>query len=257
MPESSETPETPETCAHFMRAAMAEAEHAATLGEVPVGAVIVVDGAIIGRGGNRRESAADPTAHAELLAIREAARTVGGWRLVGATLYVTQEPCPMCAGAIVNARVAHLVYGCDNPKAGAVRTLYQLVEDPRLNHRVTVVSGVLAAECGALLTGFFATPDVNSNLNTNLASIVGKTLWVEQLKAMGLTIVLSVGATAVIAYALKAVLGLRPTAEGEEQGLDDFDHGEAGYHPEEGGGHTDVEASMSVGNALETAAAKR
>jgi tRNA(adenine34) deaminase len=139
-----------------MRAAIAEAEHAAALGEVPVGAVIVVDGAIIGRGGNRRESAADPTAHAEMIAIREAAQTVGGWRLVGATLYVTQEPCPMCAGAIVNARIARVVFGCDNPKAGAVKTLYKLLEDPRLNHRVEVEQSPLASECGALLSGFFS-----------------------------------------------------------------------------------------------------
>jgi tRNA(adenine34) deaminase len=138
-----------------MREAIAEAVQAGALGEVPVGAVVVVDGKIVGRGGNRRESAADPTAHAEVLAIRQAAQAVGGWRLVGATLYVTQEPCPMCAGALVNARVARLVYGCDNPKAGAVRTLFQLVEDPRLNHRVQVVPSVLADECGALLRGFF------------------------------------------------------------------------------------------------------
>src|SRR3954471_15684709 len=152
MPELSETPESES----FMRAAMAEAEHAGSLGEVPVGAVIVVDGQVIGRGGNRRESAADPTAHAEVLAIREAARSIGGWRLVGATLYVTQEPCPMCAGAIVNARVARLVYGCDNPKAGAVKTLYRMLEDARLNHRVRVEQSELAAECGELLTKFFA-----------------------------------------------------------------------------------------------------
>jgi tRNA(adenine34) deaminase len=139
----------------YMRAAIAEAQAAAAIGEVPVGAVIVVDGAIIGRGGNRRESAGDPTAHAEILAIREASIAVGGWRLVGATLYVTQEPCPMCAGAIVNARIERVVFGCDNPKAGAVRTLYQLLEDPRLNHRVLVEQSPLAAECGALLTDFF------------------------------------------------------------------------------------------------------
>ena len=138
-----------------MRAAIAEAEVAGKLGEVPVGAVVVLDGKLIGSGGNRRESAADPTAHAEMLAIRSAAQTIGGWRLVDATLYVTQEPCPMCAGAIVNSRLSKLVYGCDNPKAGAVRTLYQLVEDPRLNHRVEVASGVLAVECGKLLTQFF------------------------------------------------------------------------------------------------------
>jgi tRNA(adenine34) deaminase len=139
----------------FMREAIAEAEAAASLGEVPVGCVVVVGGAIVGRGGNRRESAADPTAHAELIAIRQAARTVGNWRLVGATLYVTQEPCPMCAGAIVNARVERVVFGCDNPKAGAVKTLYRLLEDARLNHRVTVEQSPLASECGALLTKFF------------------------------------------------------------------------------------------------------
>jgi tRNA(adenine34) deaminase len=140
----------------YMRSAMAEAEKAAALGEVPVGAVIVVDGQIVGRGGNRRESAADPTAHAEMIAIRQAAQAVGGWRLVGATLYVTQEPCPMCAGAIVNARIDRVVFGCDNPKAGAVKTLYKLLEDPRLNHRVQVEQSPLATECGALLTKFFA-----------------------------------------------------------------------------------------------------
>jgi tRNA(adenine34) deaminase len=140
----------------FMREAIAEAQAAAALGEVPVGAVVVVDGVLVGRGGNRRESAADPTAHAEILAIRQAAQTVAGWRLVGATLYVTQEPCPMCAGALVNARVARLVFGCDNPKAGAVKTLFRIVEDPRLNHRMDVTGGVLADECGALLTQFFS-----------------------------------------------------------------------------------------------------
>src|ERR1700761_7953494 len=135
----------------YMQLAIAEAKTAAEMGEVPVGAIIAVDGVVIGRGGNRRESAADPTAHAELLAIREAAQAVAGWRLVGATLYVTQEPCPMCAGAIVNARIERVVFGCDNPKAGAVRTLYRLLEDPRLNHRVTVEQSPLAPECGALL----------------------------------------------------------------------------------------------------------
>ncbi len=139
----------------YMREAIAEAAAAGALGEVPVGAVVVVDGKIVGRGGNRRESARDPTAHAEMIAIREAALAVGGWRLVGATLYVTQEPCPMCAGAIVNARVERVVFGCDNPKAGAVKTLYRLLEDERLNHRVKVEQSELAAECGALLTKFF------------------------------------------------------------------------------------------------------
>ena len=139
----------------YMQEAIDEAKAAGALGEVPVGAVVVVDGAIVGRGGNRRESAMDPTAHAEMIAIREAALAVGGWRLVGATLYVTQEPCPMCAGAIVNARIDRVVFGCDNPKAGAVRTLYRLLEDPRLNHRVQVDGGLLADECGRLLTSFF------------------------------------------------------------------------------------------------------
>jgi tRNA(adenine34) deaminase len=139
----------------LMVEAIAEAEQAAALGEVPVGCVIIIDGRIVGRGGNRRESSADPTAHAEILAIREAARAIGGWRLVGSTLFVTQEPCPMCAGALVNARVERLVFGCDNPKAGAVKTLYQMVEDPRLNHRMAVTGGVLAERCGALLSDFF------------------------------------------------------------------------------------------------------
>jgi tRNA(adenine34) deaminase len=139
----------------FMRAALDEARQAAALDEVPVGAVVVVGERVIGRGGNRRESAADPTAHAEILAIREAAGAVGDWRLEGAALYVTQEPCPMCAGAIVNARIERVVYGCKNPKAGAVRTLYALLEDPRLNHRVIVESGLLADECGRLLSDFF------------------------------------------------------------------------------------------------------
>ncbi|MGZ3406413.1 MAG: tRNA adenosine(34) deaminase TadA [Polyangia bacterium] len=140
----------------YMREAIAEAESAGALGEVPVGAIVVVDGKIVGRGGNRRESAGDPTAHAEILAIREAARAVGGWRLVGATLFVTQEPCPMCAGAIVNARVERVVFGCDNPKAGAVKTLFRLLEDARLNHRVRVEQSPLAGECGELLTKFFS-----------------------------------------------------------------------------------------------------
>ncbi len=144
------------TDAGFMRAALEEAAQAGAAGDVPVGAVVVVDGQIIGRGGNRRERDGDPTAHAELLAIRAAAAVVQGWRLVGATLYVTQEPCPMCAGAIVNARVERVVFGCLNPKAGAARTLYQLLEDPRLNHRTEVVTGVLGDAASDLLKDFFA-----------------------------------------------------------------------------------------------------
>ncbi len=139
----------------WMDAALDEARAAATAGDVPVGAVVVHDGVVIGRGRNRRELDGDPTAHAEIVALREAARVIGHWR-VEATLFVTQEPCPMCAGAIVNARVKRLVFGCLNPKAGAVATLFQIPTDPRLNHRVEVVAGVRSAECAAVLQGFFA-----------------------------------------------------------------------------------------------------
>ena len=138
-----------------MRLALVEAAQAAMLGEVPVGAVVLLGEQILGVGGNRRESLSDPTAHAEILAIRQAAQATGSWRLCEATIYVTQEPCPMCAGALVNARIKRLVYGCGNPKAGAVRTLFQIAEDPRLNHRMEVRAGVLADECGGMLTAFF------------------------------------------------------------------------------------------------------
>lgn len=141
----------------MMRRALAAADAAAAHGDVPVGAVVVVDGTVVGTGHNRRERAQDPTAHAEILAIRAAATALRTWRLTAATLYVSQEPCPMCAGAIVNARIPRLVFGCPNPKAGAVRTLYALCEDPRLNHRVEVTGGVLAEECGARLRTFFET----------------------------------------------------------------------------------------------------
>jgi tRNA(adenine34) deaminase len=140
----------------WMRRALAEAEAAAGRGEVPVGAVVVVRGEIVGVAHNERETASAPTAHAEILALRRAAAALGSWRLVDAELYVTMEPCPMCAGALVNARIRRLYFGCDDPKAGAVRTLYSLVDDPRLNHRVEVVPGVLAAEGAALLRGFFS-----------------------------------------------------------------------------------------------------
>jgi tRNA(adenine34) deaminase len=140
----------------FMREALREADKARARGEVPVGAVAVLDGVVIGRGHNLRETARDPSAHAELTAMRAAAAYLGRWRLVGVEIYVTLEPCPMCAGALVNARVERLVYGADDPKAGAVRTLYQLVSDARLNHRVEVVSGVLADDCAAQLREFFA-----------------------------------------------------------------------------------------------------
>ena len=137
-----------------MREALAEAAQAGRDGDVPVGAVVVRDGQVIGRGHNRRQATADPTAHAEIEALRRASQSVGNWRVEG-TLYVTQEPCPMCAGALVNARVARLVYGCFNPKAGAVATLYAIPTDARLNHRMEVTSGVLAEECAALLRQFF------------------------------------------------------------------------------------------------------
>ncbi len=140
-----------------MREAIGEAQAALSKGEVPIGCVIVHEptGRIVGRGHNLRETACDATAHAEIIAIRQACETVGSWRLIDCTLIVTLEPCPMCAGAIVNARIPRLVYGCDDPKAGAVRTLYQLCEDARLNHRVAVTPGVLADECAELLRSFF------------------------------------------------------------------------------------------------------
>jgi tRNA(adenine34) deaminase len=140
---------------HWMSIALEEAQAAAAAGDVPVGAVIVLDDRIVSRGRNRREVDGDPTAHAEIVALREAARELKQWR-VEATLVVTQEPCPMCAGALVNARVARLVFGCTNPKAGAVTTLYQLVSDPRLNHRIAVTGGILATECAGVLQQFFA-----------------------------------------------------------------------------------------------------
>jgi len=138
-----------------MAAALAEAQAAGGAGDVPVGCVIVIDGLIFARGRNRRELDRDPTAHAEIVALREAAKLLGHWR-VEATLVVTQEPCPMCAGAIVNARVKQLIFGCTNPKAGAVTTLFTIPTDPRLNHRVEVIAGVRAEECAAELSSFFA-----------------------------------------------------------------------------------------------------
>ncbi|MHB8740051.1 MAG: tRNA adenosine(34) deaminase TadA [Coriobacteriia bacterium] len=138
-----------------MSLAIEQARLAAAEGEVPIGAILVCDGAVVAHGRNARESAADPTAHAELIAIREGAARLGRWRLSGCTLYVTLEPCPMCAGALVNARIDRLVYGASDPKAGAVGTLYDLSADPRLNHRYDVTAGVLGDECGGLLTEFF------------------------------------------------------------------------------------------------------
>jgi tRNA(adenine34) deaminase len=139
-----------------MREAIAEARLAEQNGEVPVGSIIVHEGTIIGRGRNARETSQDPTTHAEMIAIREAANALGSWRLIDTTLYVTLEPCPMCAGALVNARVPRVVWGCNDPKAGATETLYTIGSDPRLNHRFDCVPGVLGDECSALLTEFFA-----------------------------------------------------------------------------------------------------
>ena len=142
----------------LMHLALEEARLALAHDEVPIGAVIhhVPTGSVIGRSHNRRILDKDPTAHAEILAIRQAAAALGDWRLQDTILAVTLEPCPMCAGAIVNARIPTLIFGCPDPKAGAVQTLYQLCSDPRLNHRVRIEAGVLADECGALLTAFFA-----------------------------------------------------------------------------------------------------
>ncbi len=139
----------------YMEQALNQARRAAEEDEVPVGCVIVKDGRVIARGHNQRETLKDPTAHAEMIALTQAAAAVESWRLDGCTLYVTLEPCPMCAGALVNARIARVVYGADDPKAGACGTLMDIVSDTRLNHRMPVTSGILGAECGAVLTEFF------------------------------------------------------------------------------------------------------
>jgi tRNA(adenine34) deaminase len=138
-----------------MRAALAEARAGLAAGEVPVGAVVVVDDAIVAQAHNAPIALADPTAHAEILALREAARKANNYRLPQATLYVTLEPCVMCCGAIVQARLACVVYGAADPKAGAVESRYRLLDDARANHRVDALGGVLAAECGAVLKQFF------------------------------------------------------------------------------------------------------
>ncbi len=140
---------------YFMRMALAEAEAALACGEVPIGAVVVAGTAVVGRGHNKRETWSDPTAHAELLAIRAASCTRSAWRLTGCTLYVTIEPCPMCAGAAILSRLDRLVYGAPDPKAGAVVSLYHLLDDVRFNHRMAITAGVLEEECAGLLRGFF------------------------------------------------------------------------------------------------------
>ena len=141
---------------YYMRMALEEAEAAFAENEAPIGAVIVHDDRVIASAHNQREQLCDPTAHAEMIAITQAAQSLGSWRLEGCTLYVTLEPCPMCAGAILQARIPTVVYGASDPKAGAVHTLFRLLDDPRLNHRCLTVSGVLVEPCGQILTRFFA-----------------------------------------------------------------------------------------------------
>ncbi|HEX2953504.1 MAG TPA: tRNA adenosine(34) deaminase TadA [Bacillota bacterium] len=140
----------------WMKEALKEAGIAYGLGEVPIGAVLVRDDQMLASAHNLRETAHDPTAHAEVLVLRKAAEKLGHWRLTGTTLYVTLEPCPMCAGALVNARISRLVFGAFDPKAGAAGSLLDLLRDERLNHRLAVDGGVLAEECGGLLRKFFA-----------------------------------------------------------------------------------------------------
>src|SRR5437762_3437611 len=140
----------------YMDLALSEAEKAESAGEVPVGAVIVSGGAVIGRGFNQPVSGHDPTAHAEIIALREASRHLGNYRLADATMYCTVEPCMMCAGAMIHARIARLVFGTFDPKAGSAGSIYNVLTDPRLNHRVDVVSGIREEECAMLLREFFA-----------------------------------------------------------------------------------------------------
>lgn len=138
-----------------MKTAIEQAQIAEENGDVPIGAIIVYENQIIGRAYNQREQLQDPTAHAEIISLTQAAAFLESWRLHGCTMYVTLEPCPMCAGAMVLARIDRLVYGCDDPKTGAVKSLYNIVNDERLNHTINVTSGVLAEECSELLQQFF------------------------------------------------------------------------------------------------------
>lgn len=144
-----------EADAAFMDAALAEARAAAERGEVPVGAVVVADGRIVARAGNRTIADSDPTAHAEIIALREAAKAVGNYRLLGASLYVTIEPCAMCAGAMIQARIARLIYGADDAKAGAIRSCFSVLDHPQLNHHVEVTPAIRADEAATLLKDFF------------------------------------------------------------------------------------------------------
>lgn len=139
----------------YMEQALLEARKAYELDEVPIGAVVVKDGEIIGRGHNLRETCKDPTLHAEMVAIRQAAETLGGWRLTGCELYVTVEPCPMCAGAMIQARIDRLIFGAGDPKAGCAGTLYNLLQDSRFNHQVEIVKGILEEECRQIMKDFF------------------------------------------------------------------------------------------------------
>ena len=140
----------------YMQDALNEARAAAAAGEVPIGAVLVHEGKIITRSGNRTIRDCDPTAHAEIVVLRKGARVLGNYRLAETTLYVTVEPCSMCAGAMIQARIPRLVYGANDPKGGAVRTCFQILSDPRLNHQVEVTPGVLAEECASVIQSFFA-----------------------------------------------------------------------------------------------------
>ena len=151
----------------YMRSAIEEARVAAENGDVPIGCVIVHNGRIIGRAYNQREQLQDPTAHAEIIALTQAAAALESWRLTGCTMYVTLEPCPMCAGALVLARIDRLVYGCDDPKTGAVKSLYNIVQDKRLNHQIEVTSEILAEDCSKLLQDFFQRRRIE---NTNQAT---------------------------------------------------------------------------------------
>ncbi len=139
----------------FMREALAEAQKAFQLDEVPIGAVVVKNGTIIGRGHNLRERMKDPTLHAEIIAIRQAAAALGGWRLTDCDLYVTVEPCPMCAGAILQARIRRVVFGARDPKAGCAGSLYNLLEDPRFNHRAEVTEGIMKEPCSLIIREYF------------------------------------------------------------------------------------------------------
>ena len=150
------TPQQPVNHERWMRLALDQAQRAIELEEVPVGAVVVHQDRIIGEGYNQRESLNDPTAHAEMIAITQAATVLDSWRLLDCTLYVTLEPCPMCAGAIVQSRIPNVVYGTTDPKGGACHTLFQITDDERLNHRSNVISGIMQPECKAILQEFFA-----------------------------------------------------------------------------------------------------